>query len=215
MELIPKAFVIGLFAATPAGLPDRGRLDRLWSEVASRQDYRQFTITGEGAQFLGGQPDDGLVIQPPLIQVRSSARLGAPNAADDAQYVMKAVSRHMGWAQFFNLGIKHIYNAPAPANDGTTFVLRKLMHCDEMEHNVLERGDRFWGGLKYGAGAVDGSSFTVQVEPLLSDNQFLFIDVDAQFPGAVDLDRITDRAAEAHEYASRAVRQYLEAAEQS
>ncbi len=212
MELIPKALVVGLFAATPPGVPDRDRLNRVWAELSGRQDYRQFTVTGDGAQFVGASSDDAVVIQPPLLQVRSSARLGAQNAADEAQVAIKTVAKHMGWAQFFNLGIKHVYHATAPNNDARSFVLQQLLHADPSAHGVLERGGSFWGGVKYGAPAPDNSSYTIVIEPLLANNQFLFLDLDAQFPGPVDPDRITDKAGEAHDYAVNALRQYLEAA---
>lgn len=211
MELIPKALVVGVFAATPPGVPDRERLNRVWGELSARQDYRQFTITGDGAQFAGASADDALVIQPPLVQVRSSARLGAQNAADEAQVAIKAVAKHMGWTQFFNLGIKHVFNATAPNNDARTFVMQQLLHADESAHGVLERGGMFWGGVKYGAAAADNTAYTVLVEPLIADNQYLFIDLDAQFPGPIDPDRITDKAADVHDYAMHALRQYLEA----
>lgn len=210
VELIPRALVLGVFAATPPGVPDRERLNRVWGELSARQDYRQFTVTGDGAQFAGASADDALVIQPPLIQVRSTARLGAQNAADEGQVAIKTVARHMGWAQFFNLGIKHVFTVNAPNNDARGFALRHLLHADESAYGVLERGADFWGGLKFGANGADGTAYTVVVEPLIADNQLLFIDLDAQFPGPVDPDRITDKAAEAFDYATNALRQYLE-----
>lgn len=213
MELIPKALVVGLFAATQPGPPDRDRVNRVWAELSGRQEYRQLNFTGDGAQLLGTTADDALLIQPPLIQVRSTARMGLQNAADEAEVALKTVARHLGLAQFFNLGIKHVYHGPAPDRDARTFVLRRLLAKEDDELGALERGDRFWAGLKYGAAAPDGSTYILVIEPLLSDNEFLFLDLDAQFPGPADLDRVRDRAREAAEYADGAVRQYLERAD--
>lgn len=210
MELIPKVLVVGLFAATPPGAPDRDRLNRLWAEISSREDYRQFSVTGEGAQFVGASADDALLIQPPLVQFRSSARLGLQNAAEEAQFAIRTAARHLAWTQFFNLGIKQVYNAPAPNNDARSFVLQRLVHLEETALNPLERGGTFWAGVKFGAPAIDNSSYTVVIEPLLKDNQMLFIDLDIQVPGPIDPEKITERANEASEYASNNIRQYLD-----
>jgi len=123
VELIPKALVVGLFAATQPGAPDRDRITRIWSDLSARQEYRHLNVTGEGAQFVGASGDDALIIQPPLIQVRSTARLGVQNAADEAQTAIKTVARHLGYAQFFNLGVKHVFHVPAPGNDARSFVM--------------------------------------------------------------------------------------------
>jgi hypothetical protein len=53
------------------------------------------------------------------------------------------------------------------------------------------------------------------IEPFLADNQFLFIDLDAQFPGPFEIERVPERAREAEDYADRAMRQYLEGADYS
>jgi hypothetical protein len=212
MELIPKAFVVGVFAATEPGSPDLDRVNRIWSELSARYDYRQLSRTGEGVHFIGVGPDDALIIQPPLVQVRSTAKMGVQNAADEAEVAIRTVARHLGYAQFFNLGIKHVFHAPAP-EDAQEFVMRRLLGRGSVELGDLERGGGIWGGVKYRLAAPDGSVYTLVIEPLIADNRYLFIDLDAQFPGPADTDRIRDRAREAEEYADRAIRRYLEAAE--
>lgn len=212
VELIPKALVVGLFAATQPGPPDRDRVTRIWGELSSRHDYRQLSHTGESVQFMGLGPDDALIIQPPLVQVRSTARMGVQNAADEAQVSVKTVARHLGYTQFFNLGIKHVFHAPAPNSNAEEFVMSRLLRRDPAELAELERGMGVWGGLKYRMGASD-SVYTLVIEPFVADNQFLFVDLDAQFAGPADADLIRDRAREAEEYADRAIRQYLESAE--
>lgn len=214
MELIPKVLVVGLFAATQPGPPDRDRVNRIWSELSVRQDYRQLNMTGDAAQLIGVTPDDVFAISPPLLQFRSTARLGLHNAADEAQVAIRAASIHLQLTQFFNLGIKYVYHAPVPSRDARSFVLRKLLHLEDEEGlSALKRGDSIWVGLKYGVTAADESVYTLVVEPLVSDNNFLFIDLDAQFPGVADPDRIRDRAREVETYADTAVRRYLESAE--
>jgi hypothetical protein len=213
VELIPKALIVGLFAATQPGPLDRERVNRIWGELSGRQDYRQFNLTGDAAQLIGASPDDALLIQLPLIQVRSTARVGLQSAADEAEVAMKTVAKHLGIAQFFNLGLKHVYQATVPDNDAQTFVLNRLLGKGDDELGPLQRGGRFWAGLKYGAEAADGSSYTLAIEPFLADNRYLFVDLDSQFPGQADPDTIRERAAEAEDYAERTIKQYLEGAE--
>jgi hypothetical protein len=213
MELIPKAFVVGVFAATEPGSPDLERANRIWSELSARYDYRRLSRTGEGVHFIGVGSDDALIIQPPLVQVRSTAKMGVQNAADEAEVAIRTVARHLGYAQFFNLGIKHVFQAPAPKGDAQEFVMRRLLGRDPVDLGDLERGGGVWGGVKYRLAAPDGSVYTLVIEPLIANNQYLFIDLDAQFPGPAETDRIPDRAREAEEYADGAIRRYLEAAE--
>lgn len=220
MELVPKALVVGVFAAvqpSPAPPVNEDKLNRIWAEVAPRQGYRQLQLApdGSGAQFLGGAPDDGLTIQLPLIQVRSKIPTTAMNAADEVQVTFKTIAKHLGLAQFFNLGIKHIYHAPIPTNDARGFALQRLLRKSEEEVGLLQRGGPFWGGVKYGANGPDNSQFVLSVEPWLADDRFLFIDLDAQFPGPVTLDTLKDRAWDAEQYLSGAVRQYLDTADGS
>ncbi len=213
MELIPKVLVVGLWAAAQPGTLDRDRVNRIWSELSTRQDYRQLSHLADSVQFIGDGPDDALVIQPPLVQVRSTARLGLQNAADEAEVAIKVAARHLGYAQFFNLGIKHVYQAPAPNGAAREFVMRRLLGRDPADLGTLDRGDGIWAGLKYGMTAADQSVYTLVIEPLLTNDQFLFVDLDAQFPGPADPDRIRERAREAEDYADRAIRQYLEGAD--
>jgi hypothetical protein len=213
VELIPKAFVAGVLAAAQPAAPDREKINRIWNELSARQEYRQLNFTGEGAQLVGATPDDALLIQFPLVQVRSTARMGVQNAADEASVALRTVAKHLGLDQFFNLGIKHVYHSPAPDRDARAFVLNRLLgKQDDPSLGSLERGGKFWAGLKYGAESADGSVFVLVIEPLLADNQLLFLDLDSQFPGPAELDRVKERASEAEEYVAHAVRQYLDSA---
>ncbi len=220
MEFIPKALVVGVFAAVqpgPTAAATEEKLNRIWAEVAPRQGYRQLQLAadGSGAQFLGATVDDGVTIQLPLIQVRSRITTTAAQVAGEIQTTFRTVAKHLGIAQFFNLGIKHIYHVPIATNDARGFVLQRLLRKSEDEVGMLERGGPFWAGLKYGAGGTDGSQFVLAVEPWLADDRFLIIDLDAQFPGAVSIDAIKERAAEAEEYLGHAIKEYLDTADSS
>jgi hypothetical protein len=218
MELIPKALVVGIFAAvqpSPSALVTTDKLNRIWAEVAPRHGYRQLQLAPDGsaAQFLGATPDDSATIQLPLLQVRSSIGMGAANAADAAQDVLRSMANHIGISQFFNLGIKHILYGSLGSNDARGFVMTQLLKKSEADLEGLQRGGTIWSGLKYGIGGVDGAQYTLVVEPLLADNKYVYIDLDAQFPGAVSLDAVKDRAREAEQFATGAVKEYLDNAE--
>ena len=155
MEFIPKALIVGVFAAVqPAAgaVVTQDKLNRIWSEVAPRRGYRQLQLApdGSGAQFLGSTPEDGAAIQLPLIQVRSTIDTTAANAAEESEWTLKTIAKHLGLAQFFNLGVKHVYHAPIPTNDARGYVLRRLLNKTEDEVGVLERGGDFWEGSSTG-----------------------------------------------------------------
>jgi len=221
MELLPKAMIVGVYAAVPptavAPPVTEERINRIWAEVAPRQGYRQLQIAPDGssAQFLGRTGDDGVSIQLPVIQVRTAIGLTQEKAADEVQVVLKAVAKHLGLTEFFNLGIKHIYHAPVADRDARSFVQLRLLGKDEPSLDRLLRGGDFWTGLKLGLSAPDGSFYLLTLEPWLADNQAIFVDLDAQFPGVANLDDVRDRAREAHEYAQTAVKEYLDIAEQT
>lgn len=220
MELIPKALIIGVFAAvqpTPSQTVTTEKLNRIWAEVAPRHGYRQLQLgpDGSAAQFFGATSDDGATIQLPLIQVRESITYGAANAADDAQDILKAIAANLGIEQFFNLGIKHVFHVPVPDNDARGFVMRRLVGKEQGDLEGLERGGSLWSGLKYGVTEADEVQYTLVIEPWLADNRFIFLDLDAAFPGPVTLEAVKDRARDAEQYASGPVKAYLDNAESS
>jgi hypothetical protein len=211
VEFIPKAFVVGVFAAIGPGVVDTDKINRIWMQLSRRMGYRQLIQTGEGGAQFVTSGDDAFVIQPPLLQFRSPATLGFANAADDAQTCLKIAAEQLGAAQFANLGIKHVLHATAPENDARSYVQNQLLATTGESIAMLERGGSIWVGVKYGVEAADKSSaFTLVIEPLIADPKFVFIDLDAQYPGLADLDRVTDRAADAERYLTETVRPYLE-----
>lgn len=212
MELLPRAAIVGVFAPAPPGQLDQQKVNNLWGEISVRHEYREYRYLGEGAHF-GSGTDDGLVLQPPIVQVRSSARLGIANAAEEAEEIIAAVGRHLGWAQFLNLGVKLVFHGTAPVGGARDFVRRRLLGNGAPNIDRLDRGGGIWAGLKLGMLSADGSQFTLVVEPLHADDAVLFVDLDAQFPGPCELGRIRERVATVEDYASRVVKPYLEEAE--
>lgn len=219
MELIPKAFVAGLFIpATPGqNVATADRLNRIWSDVGPAHGYTQFQLAPDQAagNFTGASPEIGVTIQPPLLQVRDL--LGMPGrpivpdeAADRAEEILKTVARHLAQDQFFNLGIKVVYHAPHPANDAKGFILNQLISYGGEGLDELMLGGDFWGGVKFVIAHPQGE-YTLQLEPArVADLKSLFIDLDAQYPGPVTLDSIADRAREATLYVSQNVSRFLD-----
>jgi hypothetical protein len=216
VQLIPRALVVGGFV--PPAPPGQQqvtveRVNRIWSELAPVHGFTQLQMVpdGSGANFVGRTPDDGVMIQPPLIQTRSQIGTTAEQAADDAQAIFAAVLRHLGIGQLFNVGIRLVYNAPMPDNDARSFVLRRVLSADEDRLADLAAGsEALWGGVKYVVPLPD-RQYTLTIEPLqLDDMRSLFIDLDAQFPGEAPVDSITRRAADAQGYLAGPVDRYLD-----
>lgn len=219
MEVIPKAFVVGLFVpVVPGQSPANAeRLNRIWSDVGPSHGYTQLQLAPDQAagNFLGASPEIGVTIQPPLLQVRDL--LGMPgrpmvpdDAAERAEEILRTVARHLGQDQFFNLGIKIVYHAPHPANDAKGFILNQLLSRGGEGLDELTLGGDFWGGVKFVAGHPQGE-YTLLLEPARVDElKSLFIDLDAQYPGPATLDSIADRARDAHAYVSQNVSRFLD-----
>src|ERR1700694_4793596 len=107
MKLLPRSHVFGDFSALnpgPEGLVSVEKLNRVWAELAPLYNYRQLQLAPDasGAQFVGATTDDGITIQPPLIQVRLPISMTADIAADEAQSILRVIQRHLGVSQFFN-----------------------------------------------------------------------------------------------------------------
>lgn len=216
MQLIPRALVVGGFVPpSPPGQQQvsADRLNRIWSEVGPTHGFTQLQVAPDssGAQFLGRTADDGVVIQPPLMQVRSTIATTAQQAADSVGSIFAVILRHLGVGEFFNLGIKHVYNAPLPDNDARSFVLRRVLLRDEDDLAELTAGSADpWGGVKYIIPLPD-RQYTLMIEPLQLDQmRSLFLDLDAQFPGQISPDSISSRAREAEDYLTGPVNRYLD-----
>jgi hypothetical protein len=216
MELIPRALIVGVYAAVPpttaAPAVTEEKINRIWAEVAPSHGYRQLQISPDGsaAQFFGKTGDDGVSIQLPVIQVRTAIELTPEQAADSAYAILKSIANHLGLTEFLNLGIKHVYHAPVVSRDARSFVQLRLLGKDESSVDRLLRGGDYWMGLKFGLNAPDGSIYVLTIEPWLADNQAVFVDLDAQFLGVATLDAVRERAREANNYAQSAVKGYLD-----
>lgn len=215
MELIPKVLVAGLFTPPP-GVPGGPQvtvdsLNRVWSEIAPMYGYRQYVLApdGSGTQMTGASDDDAVIIQPPLLQIRDPISFNPAKSAEKAQSILRVIARHLGVGQFFNFAVRHVYHVPAPDRDGRTFVMTRLLGKTLDDIADLAGGGSAWIGMKMVV-KHETSQYTLVIEPLQRDEQFVFIDLDVQFPGPLDLDQVTARAGEAEGYLRQAVSGYLD-----
>lgn len=215
MNFIPKQVVVGVFTPSimpgTADQPTPERINKAWAELAGRYRYSQLQLSPDGTagNFLGATADDGITIQPPVIQYRSSVFV-SENAGDTARDALSTLARHLGATGFQQLGIKLVYWVALPDNDAPGFVLRKIFGRTEAEFEGLRGGAQtLVAGAKFVL-SENTSGYTVLVEPLLRDQKFLFVDVDAQFPGTIELDRIESRCRDVQQFATGTLNTFLE-----
>jgi hypothetical protein len=158
---------------------------------------------------LGPAAEDGVTIQPPLLQIRDSIRTTTEQSADKAQVISQVVARHLGVSQFFNLGVRLIYHAAVPGNDGSSFVLGRVLSKGEEDLAQLRAGGQLWGGVKYVI-TNPGVMYTLLIEPLIADPKYLYLDLDAQLPGVVDATAIVPKARECERFITGPVSEYLD-----
>ena len=213
MQSVLRALVAAVYVPPNSPVPNppvatREALNRIWTEVTSTYPYQslQFSPQGDAVQFIGSSPEEGVTIQPPLVQVQESvlgSLLSAETSARKAQAILKTVQEHLGVPFFLNLGIRVISNFTVPSNDGRDFILHRAAVQDEARLGELAGGGYVWMGLKYVVHQADGSFFTAVVEPLQADPRMLYVDLDAQFPGMVALDAIEERTRDSMRYVDR------------
>jgi hypothetical protein len=212
MEFVPKALIVGVFAAVAPGAASTDAVNRIWMQLSRRMGYRQLIQGGEGGAQFVTSGDDAFVIQPPLLQFRSPVTMGWGQAAEDAQACIKTAAEQLGATQFANLGIKHVAHATAPNGDARAYVQHQLLPSSNEGLEMLVRGGTGWVGVKYGIEDADGTVSALVIEPFIADQKFVFVDLDTQHQGQADIDRITDRAGDAERFLTETVRPYLEGA---
>src|SRR6266511_4182166 len=222
MELIPKAIIAGLvlppqisFPLTPGSLQassavSQEALNRVWVDVVQVYPYQglQLQPGGAGAIFTGGLPDQAVIIQPPLVQVRDVIELDIRQLSEKISFIFKTAMHHLGPSQPQGLGIKLIHHAPAPGRDAVKFILGRMFQGED-DLGSLAGGMSYDVGLKFILQAPE-VIYTLLVEPLRADLSTIFIDLDAQFPGTVNLEEIKDRVVSVDSFMKTQVRSFLE-----
>jgi hypothetical protein len=229
VELIPKAVIAGLFQGQmvstgtvnmllqPPGAP-KETINRIWSDVVKDYPYQslQFEASGNGGAFVGeGGPEDVVIIQPPLIQVRALLKTSAqdvpqdvPSVANKIASIIKTTLHHLGGPPPLNLGVKIIYHAPAPGQVAAEFLRTEMIKGDE-DLRALAGSVDYEASLKVLLKGTD-TTYTLLIEPFQADPTYLFIDLDAQFPGAVDVGRIEENVLSVDNFVTKQVRNFLD-----
>jgi hypothetical protein len=185
LEILYQQIVLGLFPQ-PTQIPpqpfDKEALQRAFLDLTGDYTYQQFVFTPNGgAQVLGATPDDGITIEPGLIQVRTPVAMTKELAATKVTTVLASVCKRMDIQAFVSGGMKVIAHAPIPTGyeHAQQFVGEKLMHS---EAHPAELGPKYFaGGVKYRS--IDNEARREEnllIEPLIRDPVFLFIDYDVQ-----------------------------------
>jgi hypothetical protein len=202
VEPLFSALIVGLVPQpmqVPAPPFERDALQKVFFEVSRDFPYSQFGLLpgDQGAQLLN-PPHDRVLLQPALLQVQSPIGSGttevtAERAREKAVRVLRVAAERLEVQHFLSCGIKVTALVPAPESGARDFVATKLFSQAE-RIDVLGPGF-FGGGIKVWR-FEDGQKVEVLlIEPLLSDDQYIYVDYDlSRTPvGAItDLDDLAD-----------------------
>lgn len=185
LEILYQQVVVGLLPQ-PSQIPpqpyDREALQRAFVDLTAEYSYQQFVFTPSGgAQILGGTPEDGVTIEPGLIQARTPVSMTKELAASKIAGILSSVSRRMNLHAFLGGGLKIVAHAPIPTGyeNAQQFVGQRLMHSED--HPAELGPNYFAGGVKYRSIEDEGESEEVLlIEPWVREPVFLFIDYDVQ-----------------------------------
>ena len=182
MEPLFRQLVVGL-VPQPTQIPPapfaREDLQRAFFDVTREHPYQQFAfLPGDSGAEFANSVEDGVAVQPALIQVRTPVDLTPERAREKAIDVVRVLRKRLAIASFLLCGIKVVAHVPAPG-EARTFVAERLMREAE---RIEELGPHYFaGGLKYRSledeGLVEG---VLLVEPLIQDDKLIFIDYDIQ-----------------------------------
>ncbi len=218
MEFIPQMMVTGAFVVTPemqtGGAVSEDKLVTIYKEIRDAGfQYQQFQLdpNGQGAVMQAQPPGELVTVRPPLVQVQSVLREGTvETGGKKAQDIAAIVTRVLGVAQLQQLGIRLVYHAPLPSNDAKEFMLNRVLSFGGQHLGDLGMGGDLWGGVKYVVSHPEGQ-YTFSVEPAIAENmKSLYIEMDAQFPGAHAPSSVLDKAGQVKEYVTGRLGNYLD-----
>jgi hypothetical protein len=218
MEFIPRLMVSAGLAMTrevqAGGQVDEAKLLSIYTRLReSGFSYGSFQLdpAGTGAVIQAQPAGETVTLRPPLVQVQSVLRDGTVElGARKAGTILAIAADVLGVAELQQLGVRVIYNAPLPTNDAKAFTLNQLMSVGTDHVGDLTLGGEVWGGVKYVVGHADGQ-YTILIEPAVADAmRSLYIDIDAQFPGAHSPNSILEKASQVKGYANGRLGAYLD-----
>jgi hypothetical protein len=192
MDPLFRAVVVGL-VPQPQQIPPPPfapeDLQRAYFDVSREHAYQQFQfLPGDaGAQFLNS-PEDGLVIQPGLIQFRSVIDSTPEVARERTLSIMRVLTKRLEVLSFLQVGIKIVAHVPVQGS-ARSFIADRLMRGTE---RIEELGPGFFaGGVKYrNIEQTPPQEEVLLIEPFVQDDNFLFVDYDTQRPQQFELDQL-------------------------
>ncbi len=219
MEFIPQVIVTGGYMTPPevqtGQKVGQDKLLKIYSEIREAGfAYQAFQLEGDDSgATMQGQPLGELVtVRPPLVQVQSILTEGSTidAAGRKTQRLTEIVARVLGVAEILQLGIRIIFHAALPSNDGRDFMLGKVLSAGNQHLDELRMGAEIWGGVKYYVAHPRGT-YTFNVEPAIADEmKSLYIEMDAQFPGTHSPSEVLDRVEEVSDYVKTRLGSYLD-----
>jgi hypothetical protein len=183
-------------------------------DLSSVHGYAQFAfLPGDAGATLLNSADDRLLIQPSLLQLVMEVESTAERAQLDAWAILECTVERLALKAFLQCGIKVVAHteAPGPSPDARSFIASHLSSTDERASGL---GEGFYsGGMKFRRIRNDtiASDETLQVEPLVADNHFVFIEYDIQRAGQLGIDLIPEWLESAFDFVRTRVRRVLEA----
>ena len=224
--MIPKAAVAGFMLGQqmgtlpggsvfqPVGAPlNRDVINRIWADVVKTYPYQSLQLdpTGRGGRFIGSNPDDIVILQPHLLQIRvffSDDTLSIAQVAEQIQSVFKSAVFHIGGSPPINLGVKLIYNAPAPGGNSVDFLRTEFVKGDE-DLRALAGSMDLQASIKLVMTDIN-KTFTLLIEPLQINKADLYLDLDVQFAGIVDVGHIKENVMQTDEFIKGQVQSFLD-----
>ena len=192
MELRATGLVVGLiFPTVPQGVRVVGtpaisfdRLSRIFGELAPLYGYRDFQSNpnGEGARISGGEQPSQVLIQPGLVQYIDGVPMSPEVSAENSVGVVRTIAKHIQLEAVLQLGVKWVFEAPAPDGDGKALVLNRLLKMVEADIAELSIGRSIWAGVRLHTQDADGRTISTRVEPFDIDPTKLYVECDAAIP---------------------------------
>jgi len=202
---------INLVLQAPGPQITRDTINRIWAEVVKTYPYSslQFEPSGTGAAFLGTGPEDVTLIKPPIVQVRDIVELGVAQSASKITSILKTVAHHVsGPTGPLNLGIKIVYHVPAPAGSAVDFILSEMIKGGD-DVQALAGAMRSEASVTFLLSTPE-VQYTLAIEPLRADPTYVYVDLDAQYPGAVDLTAVEGKIKSVDEFMRNQVNNFLD-----
>lgn len=190
----------------PAEL-SRPKLTKLYATISERYpEYESFTSLPDGAVLASSAAN--CIIQTGRLQLNEDFGV-FEFIRDKFVAVMHVVAERLDLSQFVQFGVKIVATAPMKSTKAAGQFLEEALL--KLSGDQLDR----LGSKREGAGLRafidrEGAACTLRIEPLLGDQSQVYLEVDAQYPGAfAKLDGIGEKIKLVYDYMFTDVRGFL------